>query len=249
MNELALFAGAGGGLLGSRLLGWRTVCAVEIDDYCQRVLLQRQRDGCLEKFPIWDDVRTFGGHEWRGRVDVVTAGFPCQPFSCAGKRRGAADERNMWPATARVLGEVRPRYALLENVPALVTSGYFGRVLGDLAALGFDARWGVFSAGTIGAHFAGGRLWIFAKDTAASCLRRKRSRKINQGPFAKNIWGESQFTGLVREELRLSVPAGSLGRVSDGVAHRVDRLRAIGNGQVPAVVARAWTRLTEREQA
>ncbi|MCA9180554.1 MAG: DNA cytosine methyltransferase, partial [Planctomycetales bacterium] len=74
LNELALFAGAGGGILGGKLLGWRTVCAVEIDAYCRRVLMQRQNDGVLDPFPIWDDVRTFDGHAWRGKVDVVSAG-------------------------------------------------------------------------------------------------------------------------------------------------------------------------------
>ena len=86
LNELALFAGGGGGLLASRLLGWNTVCAVEINPYRQAVLLARQADGALDPFPIWDDVRSFDGRPWRGLVDIVTAGFPCQPFSVAGKR-------------------------------------------------------------------------------------------------------------------------------------------------------------------
>lgn len=76
LNELALFAGGGGGILGSILLGWCTVCAVEIDPYCREVLLSRQRDGCLEPFPIWDDIKTFEGRLWRGHVDIVTGGFP-----------------------------------------------------------------------------------------------------------------------------------------------------------------------------
>ena len=83
MNELALFAGAGGGILGGKLLGWRTVCAVELDAYCRRVLLARQRDGCLSRFPIWDDVQTFDGKPWRGSVDVVSGGFPCTDISVA----------------------------------------------------------------------------------------------------------------------------------------------------------------------
>jgi len=86
LRELALFIGAGGGALGSRLLGFRIVCAVEIDPYCREVVLRRQEEGFLEPFPIWDDVRTFDGTAWRGLVGVVTGGFPCQPFSVAGRR-------------------------------------------------------------------------------------------------------------------------------------------------------------------
>lgn len=108
MNELALFAGAGGGILGGILSGFRTVCAVEIEPYCREVLLRRQRDGVLPLFPIWDDVQTFDGRAWRGLVDVVTAGFPCQPFSVAGKNAGESDERNLWPETIRVIWEVGP---------------------------------------------------------------------------------------------------------------------------------------------
>ena len=83
MNELALFAGGGGGILGSILSAFRTVCAVEIEPYCQAILLARQADGVLDHFPIWDDIRTFQGTEWSGKVDIITAGFPCQPFSTA----------------------------------------------------------------------------------------------------------------------------------------------------------------------
>ena len=85
MNELALFAGAGGGVLASYLLGWRTVCAVERDAYAAQVLAQRQNDGILEAFPIWSDITTFDGKPWQGIVDVISGGFPCQDISSAGK--------------------------------------------------------------------------------------------------------------------------------------------------------------------
>ncbi|WP_369751177.1 DNA cytosine methyltransferase [Pseudogulbenkiania sp. NH8B] len=84
LNELALFTGAGGGLLGGHLLGWRTICAVERDAYAAQVLAQRQNDGCLPAFPIWSDVCSFDGRPWRGLVDVVSGGFPCQDISAAG---------------------------------------------------------------------------------------------------------------------------------------------------------------------
>ena len=162
MNELSLFSGVGGGLLGSRLLEWRTVCAVEMDPYAGRVLAGRQEgtEG-LGFFPIWDDVRTFDGRAWRGVVDIVSAGFPCQPFSVAGKQKGGDDERNLWPETARIICEVEPRWVFLENVTGLLTgAGYFGVVLRDLAALGFDAEWGCISAAETGAPHKRNRLWV-----------------------------------------------------------------------------------------
>ena len=88
MNELALFAGAGGGILGGKLLGWKCVCAVEIDDYARSVLIARQNDGSIAPFPIWDDIRTFDGGAWRGVADVVSGGFPCNDISSAGKGAG-----------------------------------------------------------------------------------------------------------------------------------------------------------------
>lgn len=166
MNELSLFTGAGGGLLGTKLLGWKHVGYVEFNDYCQRVIAARIADGYLDNAPIFGDVRQFiqSGYaeQYRGFVDVVTAGFPCQPFSNAGLQLGADDPRNMWPATIECLRVVRPKYALLENVPGLLTSGYFGTVLGDLAQSGFDCRWRILSAAETGAPHKRDRLWIVA---------------------------------------------------------------------------------------
>ena len=153
IRELALFAGAGGGILGSRLVGSKVVAAVEIDPYCREVLLRRQRDGLLDLFPIWDEARTFDGRPWRGAVDIITAGFPCTPFSVAGKGKAEDDDRNLWPETLRILREVRPEHAFLENVPGLLSPshGYFGTILADLAEGGYDATWGVLGADDLGA--------------------------------------------------------------------------------------------------
>ena len=160
MNELALFAGAGGGMLGGHLLGWRTVCAVEWNTYAASVLLARQNDGMLPPFPIWDDVQTFDGRPWRGIVDVVSGGFPCQDISVAGKGAGITGERSgMWHHMARIIGEVRPKYAFIENSPMLTVRG-LDRVLCDLAAMGFDAEWGVVSAADTGAPHLRERIWI-----------------------------------------------------------------------------------------
>lgn len=172
MRELSLFSGAGGGLLASILLGFRTVCYVEYDAYCQRVIQARIREGFLHDAPIWDDVRTFDGRPWAGLVDVITAGFPCQPFSSAGHRRGADDPRNMWPSTARIIREVGPRLVFLENVPALlgpvrrngriIRPSYFGDILSDLAESGYDVRWSCLSAAEVGAPHGRNRVWVLA---------------------------------------------------------------------------------------
>lgn len=162
MNELHLFAGGGGGILGGMLLGHTCVCAVEIEEYCRKILLQRQRDGILPRFPIWDDVRTFDGRPWRGRVDVVCGGFPCQDISIAGTGAGLSGSRSgLWREMARIIDEVRPRYAFVENSPRLAGLG-LDSILRDFAAMGYDARWGIVGACHVGAAHRRERIWILA---------------------------------------------------------------------------------------
>ena len=170
MNELALFAGAGGGILGGQLLGWRTVCAVEWEPYAACVLAARQNDGFLPPFPIWDDVQTFDGRPWRGIVDVVSGGFPCQDISIAGKGDGLDGERSgMWREMARIICEVGPRFVFVENSPMLTSRG-LGTVLGDLSSMGFDAKWGIVGAKDIGANHQRDRIWIRGEATNSASI-------------------------------------------------------------------------------
>lgn len=180
MRELHLFAGIGGGILGGTLLGHRPICAVEINRHCRKVLRRRIKDGILPWFPIWKDVKDFDGKPWKGVADVVCAGFPCPAFSTAGKRKGKEDSRNLWPETARILREVAPRFAFLENVPGLLTFDYFGEILGDLAEMGFDAEWGVVSAASVGAWHTRDRLWIlgYRRDSAHTMLSRRSCGEV-----------------------------------------------------------------------
>lgn len=310
MNELALFAGAGGGILGGKLLGWNTVCAVERDLYAASVLVQRQNDGILPPFPIWSDVSSFDGRPWRGIVDVVSGGFPCQDISAAGKGAGISGERSgLWAEMVRIIDEVRPQYAFVENSPMLVGRG-LTRVLSDLASIGYDAKWCVLGAHHVGAPHKRDRIWILATDTGFEWAQRReqqpqggerarhvshalrteresgaRRRRIRQGDTelanANELYDDAGRYGASevfrhRQE-KTHIPAGEreicdaqskglegfgvdsgkpeepesgnsswwatepeLGRVAHGLAHRVDRLRAIGNGQVPEVAATAW---------
>ena len=238
MNELALFAGAGGGILGGKLLGWRTVCAVEWEPYAASVLVQRQNDGILPPFPIWDDVQTFDGRPWRGIVDVVSGGFPCQDISAAGKGAGIDGERSgMWREMARIIGQVRPQYVYVENSPLLVGRG-LAVVLGDLAAMGFDAEWACVSAGNLGAPHQRDRIWLVGH--SSSIGQPESYLWVRQQPTQ---WKKHPGTWNGR---RVDQP-GIVG-VVDGVANCMDRLKAIRNGQVPAVAATAWKLLTEEMQ-
>lgn len=233
LRELALFAGAGGGILGGKLLGWRTVCAVEWESYPASVLVARQNDGFLPPFPVWDDVQTFEGKPWRGLVDVVSGGFPCQDISSAGRGEGITGSRSsMWGHMARIIGEVRPRYAFVENSPMLTTRG-LGTVLADLAAMGYDARWGCVSAGSCGANHERDRIWVVAADANMS--------QCEGGRVSSRVHAENAYTSNPRWWQDTS----ELHRVDDGVAARLDRLKAIGNGQCPLAAARAFAVLSE----
>jgi DNA (cytosine-5)-methyltransferase 1 len=285
MNELALFAGAGGGILGGHLLGWRTVCAVEWEPYPASVLLARQNDGMLPPFPVWDDVQTFDGRPWQGIVDVVSGGFPCQDISAAGGGAGIEGERSgMWKEMARVICEVRPRFVFVENSPMLTSRG-LGVVLGDLAEMGFDAKWGVLGAADVGAPHQRDRMWIVAKrrdflshselhgtgwgeqqsestqETPAElayteCEGLEGRGQVWESEIARFGGGRSLDDSSSRrhrpqeEQIRSGRDSSKhtswwevepdVGRVADGVAARVDRLKAIGNGQVSEVARRAW---------
>lgn len=190
-RELALFAGAGGGLLAGKLLGLEPVGYVEWDGFCQEVLEVRIRDGVLAAAPIWGDIRAFLregiARSYRGVADVVTAGFPCVAFSVAGKRLGGDDDRNLWPETIGILRDVRPRLALLENAAGLASHEYFGTVLGDLADAGFDAEFGTLRASDVGAPHERNRLWIAAWPRDLSDAERDGVREFAE----RNLPGEA----------------------------------------------------------
>ena len=166
MNALDICAGSGIGSWVWKRLGGRTVCYVENDDYCQRLLQARMADGLICDAPIWDDLRSFDGRPWRGRVDFIFGGIPCQPWSVAGQQQGEADERDLWPDTRRIICEIRPRFVLVENVPGLLVGG-MGRVLGELAESGYDAEWDCIPACAVGAPHRRDRVWLVAYPSSA----------------------------------------------------------------------------------
>ena len=253
MRELALFAGAGGGLLASRLLGWSTACAVELEPYARRVLLQRQAEGHLERFPIWDDVRTFDGNPWRGSVDIVSGGFPCQDISAAGKREGIAGESSgLVFEMLRIVDEVRPRFVFAENSTRLRTHG-LGSIVSTLDRMGYDCAWGVLGAWHAGAPHRRDRLWLLAHADSKSNMEIEQGRRSRKE--RRNVdWEEASDAGwnggVGRMVRRRAVPKAwkiepEILRTVDGFPDRLDQLRAIGNGQVPQVAELAFRVLSE----
>lgn len=262
IKELSLFTGAGGGVYASKLLGHTIVGYVEYNDYCQKIIKQRIDDGIFDNAPIYGDIREFDGTPYCGTVDLVSGGFPCQPFSVAGRKKGKDDSRNMWPETIRVIKQIKPKEAFLENVPGLLSSGYFGTILNDLSEAGYDAKWITLSAGQCGAPHKRERLWILAE---SRCKRRQE--RVNQDiqsqsknpkfqdasdlcealPDSISERLEGQQQSIRSEEAHTAISSTcwwetepDVGRVANGVADRKHRLTAIGNGQVPIVAATAY---------
>lgn len=227
MNELHLFAGAGGGILGGQLCGNTCICAVEIEKYPKEVLLQRQRDGALPWFPIWDDIRTFDASPWKGQVDIVCGGFPCQAYSKA--KHGIRTSINLWPEMLRVVGECQPRFVFAENVAeeAVAQAGI------DLVRKGFFVRYAKISAKDLGADHIRDRWWLLAYTDLCSELL----LPIND---------EAQGLSKLQNRIWESYPPEP--RMVNGMAHRVDRLKASGNGQVPQVAAIAFRTLLTQKQ-
>lgn len=193
MRTLHLFAGAGGGIIADMMLGHTPVAAVEIDPFCREVLKARQRDGWLPEFEIFEDVREFDGTKWRGKVDCICGGFPCQDISCAGKGAGIHGERSgLFFEMARIVNEVRPRYVFMENSPNLVCRG-LEAVLWTMAQMGYDSRWCVLSAAAVGAMHRRDRWWGLFADTDRQHGEELRERVAD----GKKLAGPDELCGEI----------------------------------------------------
>ena len=249
----SLFAGIGGFDLGLERAGMRCEWQVEIDPYARAVLAKHWPD-----VRRWEDVRTFPPPEGEWGVDVICGGFPCQDISVAGKGAGLAGARSgLWYEYARIIGELRPRYVIVENVAAILARG-MGAVLGDLSTLGYDAEWHVIPASAVGAPHRRERMWIVASRWDAvgkpsSCGQQRFARRQSESKSEDgradvadtNDQGESDVP--VDGQSRRGLPEltgghgwwsvePDVGRVAHGVPARVDRLRCLGNAVVPQIV-------------
>ena len=241
LNTFHLFAGAGGGILADLLLGHNPIGACEIEPYPRNVLLARQRDGHLPAFPIWDDVCTLDGKPWRGSVDVLCGGWPCQDLSIAGKGKGIEGSRSgLWSEYLRLILEIRPRIVFMENSPMLVRRGG-GRVVGDLARNGYDVRWVCMGGSDYGNCSDGKRFYGVAYE--ANSQRWDAAEVQTPITYTKESW-RRKFERAISKGASEDEHAGTLGKPNE-LARRVERLKAIGNGQDAILAAMAFSILSE----
>ena len=181
LHGLAICAGIGGIDLGLKRTypGYRTVCHIEREAYAAAVLVKQMEEGRLDQAPIWSDLGSFHGRQWRGVVDIITAGLPCQPYSVAGRQKGDADERYIWPEFFRIVREVRPSLVFLENVPGLLA--WFRPIGEELSGMGYEFEAGLFSAAEVGASHKRQRLFILAHSTERNGKERKPWSSNQQG--------------------------------------------------------------------
>ena len=171
-------------------------------------------------------------------MDVVTAGFPCQGYSNAGKRLGAEDSRNLWPDTIRIARECGAKWLLLENVAALLTFNYFGQIMSDLAESGYDARYECVSAFDVGAAHLRERLWIIANTHGGRRVKQAYVKKI-QGNRGRNV--PDRLPGWEAESKMV--------RTVHGLARGMgQQLESLGDGQVPYALAEAWFRMVSEKK-
>jgi DNA (cytosine-5)-methyltransferase 1 len=245
---ISFCSGYGGIERGLDLAGvkHRVLAYVEIEAFAIANLVAKMESGALVPAPIFTDLKTFPAHLFRGCVDIITGGYPCQPFSAAGKRLGTEDPRHLWPYILDHIKAIRPVRCMFENVEGHISLG-LREVIGDLESASYNSTWGIFSAAEIGAPHQRKRVYIMA-DTISQRLEgltrhgSDSSEPRWQSPQEKRSVSQSSLLGDTSKWL----PEPGLGRVVDGCPDRVDRLRLLGNGVVPQTAARAWETLTRR---
>lgn len=280
---IAFCAGYGGIERGLDLAGieHRVIAYVEIEAFAIANLVNKMEDGIIPPAPIYTDIKTFPSHLFRGKVSIITGGYPCQPFSKAGNRLGEEDPRHLWPYIRKHIETIRPYRVFFENVEGHISLG-LSSVLSDLEEDGYRSAWGIFSAVEVGAPHQRKRVFIMAdSDGSGQQAQRnkpwteRQSQAISKPSQLDREFPNSFDKGLERhtghgaqcydegrhgakEERPIGQssirnressqwpPEPRLGRVANGIADRVDRIRLLGNGVVPQTAAKAWKVLSER---
>lgn len=231
LNGLSLFSGIGGLDVGlSEYV--KPIAYCEIEPFCESVLLSRMQEGDLPKAPIWDDIRTLCGNQLPKVIDIIYAGFPCQDISIAGLGKGLEGERSgLFFEIMRLAKEIKPRFIFLENVPAITTRGGL-QVVREITNLGYDCRWCIISAKSVGAMHLRKRWFLLANSKSKKCTGlpvRKKKRQSTTRICCKyktvNEWKKA---------------VSEMDKLADGVPNQLDRIKALGNAVVPIQAKKAF---------
>ena len=278
-THVSLCSGIGGIDLAAEWAGFTTVAQCEIDEYASKVLKKN-----FKGVPNLHDIRTVTNARLREHgidpngITVLSAGFPCQPYSLAGKGKGDGDERDLWGEVARCIREIKPRWFVGENTPGLFARAnqrYFKRILADLAALGYSVSWGIWGACDVGAPHKRDRVFIIAHADSKRVEGKwsDKSEEFSANSFVRicsiisNTTGNKlgmfrgkskvKETARIRDDFRIREKANAVwewwetepdvGRVADGVPHRVERLRCLGNAVVPQQAYPIFKAISEAE--
>lgn len=275
-NGLALCAGVGGLELGLHIAepNYRTVCYVEQETHAAATIVARMEDKALDQAPIWSDLKTFDPEPWIGKVSILSAGYPCQPFSVLGKRKGTDDPRHLWPYIAKITEKIRPEWLFLENVQGHLDIG-FNEVIRSLQELDFAVEAGVFTAFEVGASHERRRLFIVAhsnrcgeRQSSRSSLGEERSHNEKAGNLqaqhkhcssvvdvneinksgTEDLFAPSPGDLKAWQELLRRNPDYEPGvwRNANGMAEGMDRSKSVGNGVCSLAAAYAWRTLKAR---
>ena len=241
---LSLCSGYGGIERGLDLAGFkhRVIAFSEIEAFAIANLVAKMEANLLSPAPVYTNLKTLPAHLFRDRVDLITGGYPCQPFSAAGKRLGEDDPRHLWPYIRGHIESIRPVRCFFENVEGHISLG-LREVIADLESLGYLTTWGIFSAREVGAPHQRKRVYILADSSGKGLQRCGITRNIS----GKESQPDDQFAPRCNSaQIGEWEPEPNFCRVVDGIADRVDRIRMLGNGIVPQTAAKAWSVLSKR---
>lgn len=251
MTHASLFSGIGGFDLAAQQAGYENVFQVEIDPWCCRVLEKN-----FPNVSQYKDITQFNATPYENKIDILTGGFPCQPFSIAGPRRGKRDNRYLWPQMLRIIKEIKPKFIIGENVPGIINLA-LDTVFTDLENIGYQTESFVIPACSQNAPHRRDRVWIIAYKNGVQnkCLRKSKTlQKSSQSVKTKDMV-LSNTTGKRRPQCLITSindkafrnmwrtaksrnywqNKPSMGRVADGLSHRMDRIKGLGNAIVPQV--------------
>ena len=237
MRHLDLFSGIGGFALAAQWMGWQTVAFCEREKYARRVLEQH-----WPGVPIIDDITKWPSE--RIGCDIITGGFPCQPFSCAGKQAGKQDDRYLWPAMLSVIKRERPTWVVGENVLGIIKMA-LDQVLFDLEAIGYATRAFIVPACAVDAHHRRDRVWVVAMADSNSIKRQMLPKESLLGK--QHIQGQLGRSSENQLNRWPSEPA--LGRVAHGIPNRTHRIKGLGNAIVPQVAYEIFSHLEALSQS